>query len=60
MFAMKSSYERLVKSVPDYKVFLTVDEMDESTRQLATEHPDCVKVFEAGRSRRTIRSFASK
>ncbi|HHX28725.1 MAG TPA: zinc carboxypeptidase [Firmicutes bacterium] len=48
---MKSSYERLVKSVPDYKVFLTVDEMDESTRQLATEHPDCVKVFEAGRSR---------
>ncbi|MDF1507242.1 M14 family zinc carboxypeptidase [Robertmurraya sp. DFI.2.37] len=43
--------QSVVDRVPDYKVFLTVDEMDESTRQLADEFPDIVTVFEAGKSR---------
>lgn len=41
----------IVDKVPDYKVFLTVDEMDESTKKLAEEFPDVVTVFEAGTSR---------
>lgn len=45
------SYKRLVKTVPDYKYFLTVDEMDANSRQLAKDHPDCVKLFEMGKSR---------
>lgn len=43
--------ESVVDKVPDYKFFLTVDEMDESTRELAKEFPDIVTVFEAGKSR---------
>jgi hypothetical protein len=43
--------QAVVDKVPDYKVFLTVEEMDESTRKLAAEFPDIVTVFEAGKSR---------
>jgi len=41
----------VVNKVPDYKVFLTVDEMDRSTKELAKEFPEIVTVFEAGISR---------
>lgn len=44
--------QSVVDKVPDYKVFLTVDEMDESTRKLAEEFPETVTVFEAGKSRK--------
>jgi len=44
--------QSIVDNVPDYKAFLTVDEMDESCRKLAREFPDIVTVFEAGKSRK--------
>ncbi|MFM9279139.1 M14 family zinc carboxypeptidase [Paenibacillus jiagnxiensis] len=44
-------FQRIIESVPDYGTFMTVDEMDESTRRLAEEFPDIVTVFEAGVSR---------
>lgn len=42
---------KIVENVPEYKVFLTVDELDESTRQLHKNYPNVVEVFEAGKSR---------
>lgn len=48
---MKSIYQKLLSGIPDYKAFLTVDEMDESSRRLAAEHPDCVELFEMGKTR---------
>jgi hypothetical protein len=45
------NFQSVVANVPDYKAFLTVDEMDESCRRLAKEFPDIVTVFEAGKSR---------
>ena len=43
--------DRIMAMVPDYQTFMTVDEMDESSRQLAAAYPDVVELFEAGRSR---------
>lgn len=43
--------KRIIDNVPDYKTFMTVDELDESTRQLAKKYPEAVTVFEAGKSR---------
>ncbi|WP_404332424.1 M14 family zinc carboxypeptidase [Mesobacillus maritimus] len=45
------NFQSVVDQVPDYKAFLTVDELDESSRKLAEEFPDIVTVFEAGKSR---------
>ncbi|WP_040214519.1 M14 family zinc carboxypeptidase [Clostridium polynesiense] len=45
-------FTKIVKNVPDYKEFLTVDEMDESSKKLAQEYPDIVSCFEAGKSRK--------
>jgi len=42
---------RALEEIPDYKVFMTLDELNESTRKLAEKHPNIVRVFEAGRSR---------
>jgi len=44
--------DKIIARVPDYKTFLTVDEMDESTRRLEREFPGVVTVFEAGKSRK--------
>jgi hypothetical protein len=46
------NFQSIIENVPDYKAFLTVDEMDESSRKLAEEFPDTVTVFEAGTSRK--------
>ncbi|MGF9701068.1 M14 family zinc carboxypeptidase [Paenibacillus sp. MABNR03] len=43
--------EEVIGRVPDYETFMTIDEMDESTRKLAWDYPDVVTVFEAGTSR---------
>ncbi|WP_240688913.1 M14 family zinc carboxypeptidase [Ammoniphilus sp. YIM 78166] len=43
--------QAVIDKVPDYQAFLTLDELDESTKKLAWEYPDVVTVFEAGRSR---------
>ena len=45
------NFEDLLKNIPDYKEFLTVEEMDESSHALAREFPDLVTIWEAGRSR---------
>lgn len=43
--------EDILAKVPAYDTFLTVDEMDASTLQLAKDYPDVVTVTEVGRSR---------
>jgi hypothetical protein len=43
--------QRVLTDVPDYQVFLTVDELDASTHQLAERHPDVVDVLPVGHSR---------
>lgn len=40
----------ILRNVPDYKAFLTIDELDESTKRLAEIYPDVVEIFEAGKS----------
>ena len=45
-------FSKLIANIPDYKEFLTVDEMDANTLKLAEEYPDKVEVFKAGESRK--------
>ena len=49
---MSDFIQKLIDNIPDYQQFLTVDEMDASSRKLAEEYPDLVTMFEAGRSRK--------
>jgi hypothetical protein len=44
-------FQYIVDQVPDYQSFLTVEELDESSRKLAEEFPGVVTLFEAGTSR---------
>ncbi len=48
---MEMDFKQIIFNVPDYQSFLTVDEMDESTKRLAEKYPETVEVFEAGKSR---------
>ncbi|RKX56239.1 MAG: hypothetical protein DRP50_00815 [Thermotoga sp.] len=48
---MKDVLKEIVKSVPDYKVFKTVDELDESSKELAKRYSNEVSLLEVGRSR---------
>lgn len=43
--------QKVLMAVPDYQVFLTVDELSASTHRLAERHPGVVEVLPAGRSR---------
>ncbi len=43
--------QSILNDVPDYNYFLTVEEMDQSSRALAAEFPGTVEIFEAGKSR---------
>lgn len=43
--------EKILASVPDYKSFYTVDEMNACCAQLAHAHPDIVHVYSIGTSR---------
>lgn len=47
-----ADFTKLIENIPDYQVFLTVDEMDANSKKLAEEYPDIVTLFEAGRSRK--------
>ncbi len=40
-----------IEEVPEYKTFMTVEELDKSTFELADKYPDIAEVFEAGRTR---------
>lgn len=48
---MKKLFEQLISNIPDYKEFLTVEEMDANSHQLAKDHPDCVEIFQMGETR---------
>ena len=48
---MKKVFENVINNIPDYKEFLTVEEMDASSKKLAEEFPDIVELFEMGRTR---------
>ncbi|MFQ6100268.1 MAG: M14 family zinc carboxypeptidase [Anaerolineae bacterium] len=41
----------ILNDVPDYQVFLTVDELKASTHQLANRYPDTVEILPIGHSR---------
>ncbi len=43
-------YEDVIEAVPKYEDFLTVDELNESSRMLTEKHPDLVKFFQIGKS----------
>jgi hypothetical protein len=43
--------QSILDDVPNYDAFLSVDEMDASTRRLHERHSESVEVFEVGRSR---------
>lgn len=40
----------LLDTIPDYQEFLTLEELDESSRQLARDYPEAVELFEIGAS----------
>ena len=48
---MNKLFEQVINNIPDYKEFLTVDEMDNSSKRLAEKYPDVVSIFEMGRTR---------
>lgn len=48
---MKKLFEEIIQNVPDYKAFLTVDEMDRESLLLAEQYPDVVSIFEMGKTR---------
>ncbi len=48
---MKKIIDELLDGIPEYKEFLTVDEMDQSSKKLAEDYPDIVEIFEMGRTR---------
>lgn len=45
-------FEKLCEGIPDYKTFLNMDEMNASSRRLAENWPDVVKLEEIGKSRK--------
>ncbi len=40
----------LLDTIPDYQEFLTLEELDESSRKLARDYPEAVQLFEIGTS----------
>lgn len=45
-------FDKILKNIPDYKSFYTVDELEESTKRLAERYPQLVKIFKIGESRK--------
>ena len=43
-------YQRILDNVPDYKAFMSVDEMDASTFALAEKYPQLVSIDQVGES----------
>ena len=40
--------DRILSKVPAYEYFYTVDELNESSRRLAAEHPELVRIETVG------------
>ena len=45
-------FESIVEGVPDYKTFLTIDELNTSSKRLTKKYPTKVRIFEIGKSRK--------
>lgn len=45
-----SSIKEVIKNVPDYKAFKTVNELNESSKKLAEKYPEIVKFYQIGES----------
>lgn len=43
--------QKLLDNIPDFKEFLTVDEMDANSKHLASKYPDKVTLIDMGKSR---------
>ena len=48
---MNEIFERLLKNIPEYKCFLTAEELDENSRALAAKYPNAVTCTVIGKSR---------
>lgn len=48
---LKTVFEEVINKIPDYKTFLTVEEMEASTRRLKEKYPELVEVKEIGQTR---------
>ena len=48
---MNKIFEDVINRVPDYKEFMTVDEMNSASKALAKQYPDIVEEFEFGATR---------
>lgn len=48
---MNPIFTELLNNIPDYKAFLTLEELDASSRALAKNYPDVVSLFEMGRTK---------
>ena len=59
-YELEGVFQRLVRDIPDYQVFFTLEEMDQRSRQLARDHPECVSLFEMGRTRENRPIFCLK
>ena len=42
----------IIAEVPEYQAFLTVDELNERTRELAADYPDLVQILSLGKSQK--------
>ena len=41
-------FDKIISSIPDYKVFMTMDELDASSLKLAEEYPDTIEIRNIG------------
>ncbi len=48
---MKGVFQRLLEGIPDYKEFLTLEELDASSRRLAERFSEVVSVFSIGETK---------
>lgn len=48
---MKDIYRKLIEGIPDYKEFLTLEELDRSSVELANRYKDAVELFVIGHTR---------
>ncbi|MBI9046560.1 MAG: hypothetical protein JEZ06_18865 [Anaerolineaceae bacterium] len=48
---LENSINKILKDVPGYEVFLTVDELDASTQELAKKFPEIIELQQIGYSR---------
>lgn len=57
---MKKILDDLIKNIPDYKEFLTVEEMNANSKKLAEDFPHVVKLFEIGKTRKNNSIYCLK